>query len=851
MDYSVVAASLAALGLYLNTLRADFAYDDSRAIQKNPDLLPETPLLNIFYDDFWGTPLTHSGSHKSYRPLCVLSFRLNHILGELDPWGYHLGNVLLHTLVTAVFTHLARIFLKRSLPTLTAGLLFASHPVHTEAVAGVVGRADVGACLFFLLAFLSYMKYVECRSARDQAWVRWWFMGAVYSFSTASMLTKEQGIAVLAVCAIYDTFIYNRVKLLDIMKLHILTMAKFWKLLEGLVLTAVCGGLLVVFRVYFMGNKPPEFAPSDNPASDCDSLLTRTLTYHFLPAFNVWLLFCPRVLSFDWSMEAVPLIKTFTDIRNCSTVLLYTALAYFAHQIIKSLHSAPQKDTFHKPHMNGNGVSNHTSHIQYTKQQTSFPKARLKTRRGSCSSTDSNEDIPNSVLSSQTAEVVILSLAIMVFPFIPASNLFFYVGFVIAERILYIPSMGFCLLVAFGADLLYTYMREKWKKRAVVVSIAIVILLYSARTVIRNEDWITEEKLYASGVSVNPAKAWGNLANVWNSQKKMAEAEEAYRQALSYRGNMADVHYNLAILLQEQKRVDEALESYKKAIHFRPKLSMAHLNYGILLASLGKTDQAAQVFRHCADLDTSGLKDPRLHDSTKISCLYNLGRQLTEQDRFEDALEVFHEALKRRPSYYQPQSLYNMLGEVYMKMGQLDNAEHWYHEALKSKPDHIPAHITTARLLQKKNKLEEAESWLKKAYELDPNDSSMLHHYAQFYAEAGRHKESLHMFKLALAKSKPDFELLFNAANAFRQEGDNGGAEGLYRQAVKLKPELSSAHMNLGAMLHMNNKLEEAETSYLEALRLKPDDNMTKTNLQKLRNLIGSRKYSTSKKNTR
>ena len=47
----------------------------SRAILKNPDLQSDTPLINLFYNDFWGTPLTHSGSHKSYRPLCVLTFR--------------------------------------------------------------------------------------------------------------------------------------------------------------------------------------------------------------------------------------------------------------------------------------------------------------------------------------------------------------------------------------------------------------------------------------------------------------------------------------------------------------------------------------------------------------------------------------------------------------------------------------------------------------------------------------------------------------------------------------------------------------------------------------------------------
>lgn len=69
-----------------------------------------------------------------------------------------------------------------------------------------------------------------------------------------------------------------------------------------------------------------------------------------------------------------------------------------------------------------------------------------------------------------------------------------------------------------------------------------------------------------------------------------------------------------------------------------------------------------QIYRHCADLDTSGLKDPRLHENTKISALYNLGRMLSEQERNREAVEVYKEALRRRPSYYAPQSIYNMLG---------------------------------------------------------------------------------------------------------------------------------------------------------------------------------------------
>ncbi|KAH3747600.1 hypothetical protein DPMN_182028, partial [Dreissena polymorpha] len=197
-----------------------------RAIVKNQDLEPKTPIINIFYDDFWGTPLTKIASHKSYRPICVLSFRLNYYLGALNPWGYHLGNVILHVIVTALFTKLSRTLLKHSFPTLVSGVLFASHPVHTEAVAGVIGRADIGACFFFLLALLSYMKYVKLRDTLhdpgggDSGSKRFVFFIGTAVLTTASLLTKEQGVTVLGVCAAYDLFVHNKMKIPHILQFY-------------------------------------------------------------------------------------------------------------------------------------------------------------------------------------------------------------------------------------------------------------------------------------------------------------------------------------------------------------------------------------------------------------------------------------------------------------------------------------------------------------------------------------------------------------------------------------------------------------------------------------------------------
>ncbi len=195
----------------------------------------------------------------------------------------------------------------------------------------------------------------------------------------------------------------------------------------------------------------PWFAAADNPVSRDASLLTRTLTFFYLPAFNLGLLLWPAWLSFDWSMDAVPPISRLGDARNISTLLLYAGLAVLMAKTIKK----------------------------------------------------------RNILS-------VMALSLLILPFLPATNLFFYVGFVVAERVLYMPSIGFCLLLGAGLEKLLAFTnaihqnsanrRRKLIRSGIQVGFGIILILWSARTVQRNGDWSNEEQLYRSGISINPAK---------------------------------------------------------------------------------------------------------------------------------------------------------------------------------------------------------------------------------------------------------------------------------------------------------------------------------------------------------
>lgn len=133
-----------ALVSYANSSWGQFVFDDSEAILGNLDVDPSsTSLQQLFSHDFWGANISSNSSHKSYRPLTVLTFRLNFWLaGGLEPFGFHVANIVLHAVVSLLYLKLCTMICRRatlnrsSTTSALAALLFAVHPIHTESVSG-------------------------------------------------------------------------------------------------------------------------------------------------------------------------------------------------------------------------------------------------------------------------------------------------------------------------------------------------------------------------------------------------------------------------------------------------------------------------------------------------------------------------------------------------------------------------------------------------------------------------------------------------------------------------------------------------------------------------------------------
>lgn len=153
-------------------------------------------------------------------------------------------------------------------------------------------------------------------------------------------------------------------------------------------------------------------------------------------------------------------------------------------------------------------------------------------------------------------QATLFALMLMIFPFLPASNLFFPVGFVVAERILYVPSMGFSILFAMGA---YKILNSHLRKLA-TLAVACLLITHTFKTLERNRDWYSDLTLFTSAVHTNPenGKIYNNLGHVYEHETNYSLAEDLFRKAVHKQSDDVGAYINLGRVLKAQSRYSEA-----------------------------------------------------------------------------------------------------------------------------------------------------------------------------------------------------------------------------------------------------------------------------------------------------
>lgn len=165
--------------------------------------------------------------------------------------------------------------------------------------------------------------------------------------------------------------------------------------------------------------------------------------------------------------------------------------------------------------------------------------------------------------AQRSRKIVAFALSLSIFPYLPASNLFFPVGFVVAERVLYIPSMGVCILVAHGIWTILQWIKERQVTSvAIKIGIMFILVIYSTKTLHRNREWFSDVTIFESALRIYPdnAHVMNFLGNEYGKIGKQRAAEMLFRRAGEVAPEIWVSHGFLGALLKHQGKFKEAEE---------------------------------------------------------------------------------------------------------------------------------------------------------------------------------------------------------------------------------------------------------------------------------------------------
>ena len=304
MPRTLAALALCALTVlvYSSSFHGDFVLDSKALVLDDPRVHAVSPgnIGQILRGPY--LPASTDGPH--YRPATTLSFLLNYAVlrNQRDPFGYHLVNTALHVgnvlLLYAVTLHLVR----RSNPKsgtgaiwLSAGVsaLWAIHPLATEAVTNIGGRANLLAAAGVLAALYAHVRGADGDEGRRQAW-----LFAAVAAGTLAIFAKESGIIVIPVIVLYD-LLARSTRQPDRNVGQVVSGKLPWLLL-------IPAALLLYQRWTLAAVPPPAESMLENPLAGA-GLLNGRLTALAVMGRYLWLAFWPATLSNDYSYAQIPL----------------------------------------------------------------------------------------------------------------------------------------------------------------------------------------------------------------------------------------------------------------------------------------------------------------------------------------------------------------------------------------------------------------------------------------------------------------------------------------------------------------------------------------------------------------
>jgi len=245
----------------------------------------------------------------------------------------------------------------------------------------------------------------------------------------------------------------------------------------------------------------------------------------------------------------------------------------------------------------------------------------------------------------------------------------------------------------------------------------------------------------------------------------------------------------------------------------------------VVLGGCSMAILAALIF--CARAQTSYWRSSESLWTHALACTTNnvfadnnLGVDLLDRGKLDEALPHFQRALQSNPDYAEA---HNNLGAILFQKGKVDEAIPHFQEALRIKPGYAHAESNLGNALFKKGKVEEAISHYQRALEIDPGLAEADNNLGAALLQKGNVDEAIAHFQ-KLARISPDYaQVYYNLGNALFQKGNVDEAISQYEKALQINPDSAPARNKLGIALFQKGSMDEAIADFQKALQIDPN----------------------------
>ncbi len=313
----------------------------------------------------------------------------------------------------------------------------------------------------------------------------------------------------------------------------------------------------------------------------------------------------------------------------------------------------------------------------------------------------------------------------------------------IAERYLYLPAIGFCIVFALIWQFILQSKNVVFRRSAYII-LLIVLGNYSTMTIIRNFDWKDKESLWTKTMLTTPDH-WGShngMGIIYLERQEYDLALREFMTALKLKKELK-VYYNIGVVYWEKGELDEALKWWQLVLQKNPIHIKAANGIGCVFSKKGMSEAAADIFRQTILLEPFDYKSYFL-----LSDVYY------KMDRYEQAIICLKKVAELCPVFID--ALYN-LGFIYSKNGKHPEALYWYDRALKINPDDAGLLYAVGRVYMSTGRFKEAASVFKKALQTNTEVADLHYYLGLTLKELGWKEEAEKEIEKAL-EIDPDFE---------------------------------------------------------------------------------------------